>query len=191
MENEELQYSGNVRILHFLEVLRDFGWDKIKECVKKPLKNLKVAPYYGCLLLRPRGIGVDDSDHPTIMEELFEALGAEVVDSPYKQKCCGSYHAIQLKEVVADLSYRVLKYSKEAGADLLATACPLCEFNLGSRQYLIEKKYPDFEPIPVVYFTQLMSLAFGLDEEVTDFKSNNPDPRPLLFERGLLEEEKF
>ncbi len=186
MENEEIKYSGNVEVFHFLEVLRELGWDKIKERIQKPLKNLKVAPYYGCLLLRPRGMGIDDTDHPTIMEDLLEVLGAEVIDSPYKQKCCGSYHTIQLKEVASDLSYRVLKYSKEAGADIIATACPLCEFNLGERHQLIEEKYPDFETIPVVYFTQLMSLALGLDEEANGFEGNNPDPRPLLKERGLL-----
>ena len=186
MENEEIKYSGNVEVLHFLELLRELGWDKIKEHTQKPLKNLKVAPYYGCLLLRPRGMGIDDTDHPTIMEDLLEALGAEVIDSPYKQKCCGSYHTIQLKEVASDLSYRVLKYSKEAGAEIIATACPLCEFNLGARHQLIEQKYPEFETIPVVYFTQLMSLAFGLDEEANGFEGNNPDPRPLLKERGLI-----
>jgi len=186
MENEEIKYSGNVEILHFLEILKELGWDKIKECIQKPLKNLKVAPYYGCLLLRPRGMGIDDTDHPTIMEDLLEVLGAEVIDSPYKQKCCGSYHTIQLKEVASDLSYRVLKYSKDAGADIIATACPLCEFNLGARHQSIEEKYPEFETIPVVYFTQLMSLALGLDEEANGFEGNNPDPRPLLKERGLL-----
>lgn len=186
MEKEEIKYSGTVEVLHFLEVLRELGWDKIKEHTKKPLKNLKVAPYYGCLLLRPRGMGIDDTDHPTIMEDLLEALGAEVIDSPYKQKCCGSYHTIQLKEVSSDLSYRVLKYSKEAGADIVATACPLCEFNLGARHKLIEQRHPEFETIPIVYFTQLMALAFGLGEDDTGFEGNNPDPRPLLRERGLL-----
>ncbi|MCK5670773.1 heterodisulfide reductase, subunit B, partial [Candidatus Bathyarchaeota archaeon] len=157
------------------------------EAVKKPLEGLKIAPYYGCLLLRPRGIGIDDTDNPTILEDLIEALGGEVVDFAYKQKCCGAYHTVHMKEAVADLSHNVLKYAQDAGADLLITACPLCEYNLGPRQTQIKKQYPSFDSIPVVYFTQLMALAFGLDEEATAFAANKPDPTPLLREKGLME----
>ncbi|MBN2335060.1 CoB--CoM heterodisulfide reductase iron-sulfur subunit B family protein [Candidatus Bathyarchaeota archaeon] len=188
MYKEDIQYSGNVDVLHYLEVLREEGWDKVKAAVKKPLKGLKVAPYYGCLLLRPRGIGIDNTDNPRIMEDLLEALGAEAVDFGYKQKCCGSYHTVHMKEVVADLSYKILKQAEEAGADMLITACPLCEYNLGPRQAEVKKKHPVFDSIPVVYFTQLMALAFGLDEDATAFAGNTPDPRPLLRDKGLLEE---
>ena len=187
MYRENIKYSGRVEVVHYLEVLRELGWEKIKEAVKKPLEGLKIAPYYGCLLLRPRGIGIDDTDNPRILEDLIEALGGEVVDFAYKQKCCGAYHTVHLKEAVADLSHDVLKYAKAAGADVLITACPLCEYNLGPRQIQIKKQYPTFDSIPVVYFTQLMALAFGLDEEATAFKANKPDPTPLLIEKGLME----
>jgi heterodisulfide reductase subunit B len=187
MYREEIKYSGNVEIVHLLEVLRDQGWDKIKKAVKKSLTGLKVAPYYGCLLLRPRGIGIDDTDNPTILEDLIEALGAEAVDFSHKQKCCGSYHTVQMKETVADLSHNILKLAEEAGANIIVTACPLCEYNLGSRQAQIKKQYPIFNPIPVVYFTQLMALAFGLDKGATVFMANKPDPTPLLTEVGLME----
>ena len=187
MYKENIKYSGKVEVVHYLEVLRELGWDKVKEAVKKPLEGLKIAPYYGCLLLRPRGIGIDDTDNPTILEDLIEALGGEVIDFAYKQKCCGSYHTVHLKETVADLSHDVLKYAKAAGADILITACPLCEYNLGPRQTQIKKQYPTFDSIPVVYFTQLMALAFGLDVEATAFAANKPDPTPLLTEKGLME----
>jgi heterodisulfide reductase subunit B len=188
MYREDTKYSGSVEIVHFLEILREEGWDKVKAAVKKPLTGLKVAPYYGCLLLRPRGIGIDDADNPRILEDLIEALGAEAVDFFYKQKCCGSYHTIQMKQIVADLSYDILKKAEEAGANILVTACPLCDYNLGSRQAQIKKQYPSFNSIPVVYFTQLMALAFDLDEESTAFKANKPDPMPLLVEMGLVED---
>ena len=187
MYKENIKYSGKVEVVHYLEVLRELGWDKVKEAVKKPLEGLKIAPYYGCLLLRPRGIGIDDTDNPTILEDLIEALGGEVIDFAYKQKCCGSYHTVHLKETVADLSHDVLKYAKAAGADILITACPLCEYNLGPRQTQIKKQYPTFDSIPVIYFTQLMALASGLDVEATPFAANKPDPTPLLTEKGLME----
>lgn len=185
MEREQ-EYSGKVEILHMLEVLRSYGWDNISEGVKKPLKGLKLAPYYGCLLLRPREFALDDPDNPRIMEDLLEALGAETINLPYKSKCCGAYHTVHLKEVAAELSYKILTQALEADADMLVTACPLCEFNLGKRQEEIRKIHPEFGSIPVVYYTQFMALAFGLDEEATAFDENDPDPRPTLDERGLL-----
>jgi len=188
MYKEEREYSGNVEVVHYLETLREMGWDKVKEAVVKPLTGLKVAPYYGCLLLRPRGTGIDDTDNPTIMEDLLEALGAEPVGFAYSQKCCGSYNTVHMKGVVADLAYKILNQAEEEGAEMLITACPLCEYNLGPIQAEVEKKHPVFNSIPVVYFTQLMALAFGLEEEATAFTGNTPDPRPLLREKGLLEE---
>ncbi|HEX9913880.1 MAG TPA: CoB--CoM heterodisulfide reductase iron-sulfur subunit B family protein [Candidatus Bathyarchaeia archaeon] len=187
MTKEDIQYGGGVEVIHYLEALRSLGWENVAAHVKKPLKGLNVAPYYGCLLLRPRGIGIDDADHPTIMEDLLRSLGAEPVGFAYSQKCCGSYHTVQMKEAVADLSHRILKQAEAAGADVLATACPLCEYNLGPRQTQVKQQYPSFDPIPVVYFTQLMALAFGLGGEATAFEANRPDPRPLLREKGLME----
>ena len=188
MYKEEKEYSGNVEVVHYLETLREMGWDKVKEAVVKPLTGLKVAPYYGCLLLRPRGTGIDDTDNPTIMEDLLEALGAEAVGFAYSQKCCGSYNTVHMKDVVADLAYKILNNAEEEGAEMLITACPLCEYNLGPIQSEVEKTHPVFDSIPVVYFTQLMALAFGLGEEATAFTGNTPDPRPLLRDKGLLEE---
>ena len=188
MYKEEKEYSGNVEVVHYLETLREMGWDKVKEAVVKPLTGLKVAPYYGCLLLRPRGTGIDDTDNPTIMEDLLEALGAKAVGFAYSQKCCGSYNTVHMKDVVADLAYKILNNAEEEGAEMLITACPLCEYNLGPIQSEVEKKHPVFDSIPVVYFTQLMALAFGLDEDATAFAGNTPDPRPLLRDKGLLEE---
>lgn len=188
MYKEEREYSGNVEVVHYLETLREMGWDKVEEAVVKPLTGLKVAPYYGCLLLRPRGTGIDDTDNPTIMEDMLEALGAEPVGFAYSQKCCGSYNTVHMKGVVADLAYKILNQAEEEGAEMLITACPLCEYNLGPIQAEVEKKHPVFNSIPVVYFTQLMALAFGLGEEAMAFTGNTPDPRPLLREKGLLEE---
>ncbi len=187
MEREN-PYGGSVQVVHLLQVLRDLDWSKVADRVERPLKGLRVAPYYGCLLLRPRGFGIDDVDNPQVMERLLEALGAEVVNIPFKTKCCGAYHTVQMKKVVAELSHRILDQASSAGADMVATACPLCEYNLGPRQEEVKKLFRGFAPLPVVYFTQLMALAFGL-EEATGFEQNDPDPRPALRARGLLKEE--
>ena len=159
---KEPEYSGEVKVVHLFEILEKMGWDKIKDPVKKPLTGLKVVPYYGCLLLRPRGLGIDNPDNPQIFENLLKALGADIVDIPYKMKCCGAYHTVHLKEVTADLSHRILEQAQEMEADIVATACPLCEYNLGDRQDEIKKHYNGFQNIPVVYYTQLMALAFAV-----------------------------
>jgi heterodisulfide reductase subunit B len=183
---KEPDYGGNVEPVHFLEVLRDMRWNKVTERTKVSLENLKVAPYYGCLLLRPREFGIDDPENPRIMENLFSALGAKPVDIPFKAKCCGAYHVVDNKDVTVELSHRILEQATWAGADLVATACPLCQYNLGRLQVEIKRQNRGFEPIPVVYYTQLMALAFGLGEEEMAFGENYTDPRPILKTRGLI-----
>ncbi|MGD2201026.1 MAG: CoB--CoM heterodisulfide reductase iron-sulfur subunit B family protein [Candidatus Bathyarchaeota archaeon] len=183
---KEPEYSGKVKVIHLLEVLREGGWAEVSGAVKKPLEGLKAAPYYGCLLLRPREFALDDPDNPRILEDMLEALGVEVVDTAYKSKCCGAYHAVHLKEVAAELSHKILAQAVHEGADIVVTACPLCEFNLGKRQKEIRRAHPELPSIPVVYYTQLMALAFDLEEGVMAFEENDPDPRPILAERGLI-----
>jgi len=154
--------------------------------VKKPLKGLKIAPYYGCNLLRPREVGIDNPEAPTIMEEFVKALGAEVVDNPLKSLCCGSYHTVDNKEIVAERAYAIINAARKAGADMMITACPLCAFNLDDRQELTKKLHPEFKTMPVLYFTQIMAFALGLEDKA-GLEENYVDARPLLRERGLLE----
>jgi len=154
--------------------------------VQKPLENLKVAPYYGCMLLRPKEVGIDDPEDATIQEELLASLGAETVSSRYRMRCCGSYQTVRDKEIVAETAYDILSRFQKEGAEVVATSCPLCAFNLDERQKEVLEKYPEFQQTPVVYFTQLMTVAFGLGEEHCGFDLNYVDPRPLLEEKNLL-----
>ena len=181
MDREE-EYRGGVKVLSFLELLKEVGYEKISKEVKKPLKGLKVAPYYGCLLLRPREIGIDDPENPTILEELLEVLGVEVVDNPCKAQCCGSYHTIDRKSIVAKLTYDNLIYPIGSGAEAIATCCPLCTFNLDSRQKEARELYRDLKETPIIYYTQLMAIAFGLQEKFCglDLDLHYVDPKPLL-----------
>jgi len=180
-------YQGRVEIVHLLELLRSMGWDKIQERVHKPLTGLKVAPYYGCMLLRPKDVGIDDPERPTIQEELLRSLGAEPVDFPLKLRCCGSYQTVPDKDLVANLAYDILSRAQKAGAEAITTSCPLCAFNLDFRQKEIQEKYPMFLPIPVFYFSQLMAIAFGLPQEVFGLAGHYANPRTLLATKGYLQ----
>ena len=183
---KETPYEGKVEVLHLLELLREVGFGKLAEQVKRPLKGLKVASYYGCLLLRPRSLSIDNSDDPRVMEDLMEALGGEAVEIPYRMKCCGAYHTVERIDIVAEAAQKILKQAEEAGADVVSVACPLCSFNLSERQEDVAKRFPGFRKIPVVYFTQLMALALGLGEEACGFEENHVDPRPMLRIKNLI-----
>ncbi len=162
--SNEIDYDGSVELIHFLSLLREIGFDKIQSKVVNPLRNLKVAGYYGCMLLRPKDIGIDHHETPTIMEDFIRSLGAEAVEWRCRHKCCGSYLTLNSKDTVVNLGYDILTDAQRSGADIVITSCPLCAFNLDNRQKDIKGKYPDFKNIPVVYFTQLMTVAFGIEK---------------------------
>ncbi|MBE0432771.1 CoB--CoM heterodisulfide reductase iron-sulfur subunit B family protein [candidate division WOR-3 bacterium] len=183
----EEDYQGNVRVIHFLELLREIGMGKVKRAVKKDLAGLKVAPYYGCMILRPKEASIDDPEAPTVLGEVLRALGTDVVVTPYNKVCCGSYQTVHDKDAVAGLAYDILGHARKSGAEAIATTCPLCAFNLDNRQKEVAEKHPDFEHMPVFYITQLMALAFGVDQGVLRFDQNYVDPVPLLKKHSLLD----
>ena len=160
-----LEYEGKVNVRHPLDTLvNDFGIDKITERVIRPLEGLKVACYYGCQLVRPFA-EFDDQHDPTTMDVIVRALGGEAVDWPLKTRCCGGSLTGTVEEVGQRLSYILLHEAKKRGSDVIITACPLCQFNLECYQSKIGRKYGNGNQIPVVYFTQLMGVAFGLGQK--------------------------
>lgn len=168
-------YTGQPRIRHLLEVLTEPAvLEAVRRRVTRPLKGLRVASYYGCVLVRPPEFtGWDDPEHPTRMDVLMKALGAEPVNWSYKVDCCGASLSLSRSEVVVTLSTRLAKEAQDAGADVMACACGMCQINLDTRQNL-EKK------IPVLYFTELMGLAFGLSGVEKWWGKHMIDPRPVL-----------
>jgi heterodisulfide reductase subunit B len=178
----EEPYEGSVRVSHFLELLRDeFTWERLSSRVIRPLKGLKVAPYYGCLLLRPGSeIGLDDPDEPTILHDCLAALGCEVVDFPYNVECCGSYLAVSKPELPIKLANEILESARKHGAQAIVTVCPLCQFNLdfpqGESTALMGTR------LPVLYFTQLMAVALGLAPVDWGLDGHYVDPMPLFAE---------
>ena len=161
-----LEYSNNdVRIRHPLDVIvNDVGLDTVQSRVKRPLEMLKVASYYGCQIVRPYA-DFDDQHHPTSMDRIVEALGADPIDWPIKTRCCGGSLTGTVQEVGQRLSYIILKEAEGRGADVIVTGCPLCQFNLECYQKQMRKRYGRSEMPSVIYFTQLMGTAFGLDKK--------------------------
>ncbi len=161
----EMSYKADMEINNMLEFLiKIAGKDKIKSMVKKPLKGLKVASYYGCLLVRPpKVMQFDDPENPVSMDELVGLTGAETVDYSYKTECCGAINSLSKPDVVMALTGNVLYDIKKHGADLVVVACPLCHSNLDVRQREIERKYSEKIGLPVLFITELLGLSFGID----------------------------
>ena len=176
----EEEYSGGVDVVHYLEVLRDrIGFEKVKEAVNRPLRGIRTAAYYGCMLLRPfEDMGIDNAESPTIMEDLLGALGAEPVFFPDRIECCGAHLAMDRKDVVQRLSGNVMASAVREGAEMIVTTCPLCQYNLENTRD--EAGGPE---VPIAYFTQVLGLALGQDEETLGFENDRPSPLSLLRER--------
>lgn len=173
-------YRNSVTVQHLLDTFVDrIGLDKIEAGVQQPLSGLKVACYYGCLVTRPPKITqAEHAEYPMKMDKLMQALGAEPVHWSYKTDCCGGALSLTQTSLALEMTQRILQNAHECGADVIATACPLCHLNLDARQSKIEL---DFQK-PVLYITQLMALAFGLGEKEAALNKNLVDPRPVLRE---------
>ena len=168
----EMPFSAKTKPVGILEFFSEMGSEKIKSLVKKPLEELKVACYYGCLLLRPpKLIRFDDCEEPQVMDDVVEAIGAEPVEWAFKTECCGAGFSLSKKEVVLDLTEKILRNAKLEGADVITVGCPLCHANLDFRQVDILKKNKDIN-IPVLYITELVGIALGLTPKDVGLQSH-------------------
>jgi heterodisulfide reductase subunit B len=169
------EYNGEVRIRPLLAVIHeDVGPERIASETRRPLADLKVVPYYGCLLVRPpRVVEFDDPDDPRVMGNLLRAAGAEVMSWSHATDCCGAGLSLPRSDVVYRLVGRLAERAREAGAEAIVTACPLCQVNLEMRQ-------PSKPKVPAFYFTELLGLAFDLPEAKRWWPKHLIDPRPLL-----------
>ncbi|MBL7191622.1 CoB--CoM heterodisulfide reductase iron-sulfur subunit B family protein [bacterium] len=157
-----LSYEKMVEVRHPLDILvNDVGIDKILSACPYEFDGLRIAPYYGCMIVRPV-FDFDDLDDPMTMNTLFSALGAEVVDYPDKVRCCGGMLMTTFEEVALNLNNHLLQCAEDNGAELIATTCPLCQMNLESYQSQINRKFNLNHHIPIVYFSQIVGLALGI-----------------------------
>jgi succinate dehydrogenase / fumarate reductase, cytochrome b subunit len=165
-------YSGNVDVQHLLWMIAaGDGFEQLKQVAHKGLKGLKVAPFYGCQILRPsKLLGFEDPDRPSSLEAIIEACGGEAIDYPAKIKCCG-FPIIQAREETA-LGEMVLpiRQSIEAGADAMVTPCPLCHLSLDAWQSKLEAQTGESFKMPILHLSQLVGVAAGLEESELKFK---------------------
>ena len=187
-EDIGFEYTGGIKVDSLLTTITDrIGYEAAAEPMVKPLEGLKVACYYGCLLTRPPDVtGAHNPEYPTNMDRLMETLGAEVVDWSYKTDCCGGSLSLSTLEISLDLSHKILRNAVDCGADIIATACPLCHANLDVFQKQIKDEYGEDFDIPVVYFTQLMGVAYGLDAKTLGINKHFTDGVGLLRAKNLL-----
>ncbi len=158
-----LMYSGNTAVRHPLDILmNDVGIEAILKCQKRSLGGLKVAPYYGCQIVRPDKT-FDDRENPVLMDILFARCGGIVVDYPVKVRCCGGMLMTTFEETALKLNRELLECAVHSGAEVIVTTCPLCHINLEAYQEKINARFGTGYSIPILYFTQLLGIALGLD----------------------------
>jgi heterodisulfide reductase subunit B len=182
------EYTGGIKVDSLLTTITDrVGYEAAAHPVVKPLEGLKVVSYYGCLLTRPPDVtGEEHYEYPMNMDRLMEMLGAEAIDWSYKTDCCGGSLSLSTLDIALDLSHKILENAIEVGADLIATACPLCHGNLDLRQSQINEEFGGEFDIPIVYFSQLMGVAYGIDAKTLGMDKHSSDAIGLLREKGLL-----
>jgi heterodisulfide reductase subunit B2 len=179
-----LKYNpGRVKVRHILDVIHtDIGETAIRDKVVKPLTGLRIAPYYGCQVVRPIK-GVDNTEYPMKMDELFRWLGAEVVDYPVKAHCCGG-HMTQISEPQAfELIRRLLQSAVDYEADLILCMCPMCQLNMDGYQSAVNSHFNLNFKIPIIFFTQLLGVAFGIDQKTLGFGKELVAAAPVLKEK--------
>ena len=178
------EYQDKVRVSTMIEAIyHHVGPEKLAEKTVKPLSDLKLVCYYGCLLTRPPEVtDAQNPEYPMEMDKLMESLGAEVLDWSYKTTCCGAGHSLSRPDIVIDLSGSLVQHAIDCGADAIAVACPLCHMNLDARQFQMDVDHP----VPILYFTQLMAIALDLPLKDAALNKNIVDPRPLLTKKKLI-----
>jgi heterodisulfide reductase subunit B len=172
LEAGGLAYTpGAVKVRHLFEVVvEEIGLDAVHAAVTRPLSGLKVAPYLGCLVTRPDYEGRWASkEHPVAFDHLLASLGAEVVDFPLRTDCCGG-HMTQISPSTGfELIRRLVGAADRLGADMLVTLCPMCQMNVDAYQGEMNRHFGSRHEMPIVFFTQLMGLAFGKDPKEVGF----------------------
>ena len=185
--DDEPDYDGGLEVMHLLQVLRDnIGWGAVAAAVKRPLTGFKLAVYYGCTLTRPAEAAIDSADNPTVLDDLMLTIGTTPVDFPLATECCGSFEIVNDPESVSQRTSQIVGVATRQGAEAIVVSCPLCCHNLGERQAVLAASRSALRPLPIVYFSQLLALALGVDPAVCRFDLNFGDAERWLADKGLL-----
>jgi succinate dehydrogenase cytochrome b subunit len=175
-------YSGNIEVRHLLWLIAEGdGYEKLKEVAHRGLKGLKVAPFYGCQILRPSKIlGFEDPDRPWSLEAIIEACGGDPVDYPAKIKCCGFPIIAAREDVALGELIQPIEQAKDAGADVMVTPCPLCHLSLDAWQSKLKKATGRTFEMPILHLSQLIGVAAGLEESELKFKRHIVSVQPVI-----------
>ena len=175
------RYSGGVEVLHFLWLVAGSHFEQLKTAAHKGLKGLKIAPFYGCQILRPsKLLGFEDPDKPESLERIIQACGGEPIDYPAKIKCCG-FPIIQAREDTAlGELIQPIEQAKEAGADAIVTPCPLCHLSLDAWQSKLKKQTGKDFQMPILHLSQLIGVAAGLTDSELKFKRHVVSVQPVV-----------
>ena len=178
----DMPYEARYNTRHLLDIIyNDIGLEKVKKRVTKPLRGLKLACYYGCYLVRPpKVVAFDDPENPNSMDMLLDSLGAEVRDWSGKVDCCGGSLSLSKKDIAKQLVGEISEMARQAGAQAIVTACPLCHSNLETRQDTSRQNR-----LPIFYFTELIGLAIGIAEARSWLKKHLIPSLSLLASHGL------
>lgn len=177
----EQPYQGGVKVLTLIDIFTEVGVEKIQSKVVQSLKGLKVAVYYGCLLVRPpHVVSIDDSENPQVLDNLIKATGAEAVDWSHKVECCGGSLSVTNEEVSLKMVKDILSSASSAGALCIVDACPQCHLNLDMRQKKVNKVYNTNFNLPIIYFTQLLGLAMGIKTRDLSMNSHFVNTAPVV-----------
>jgi len=182
-------YNGSVTTKSVLQIMyEDIGLQTLGEKVTHALPDMKVAPYYGCILNRPPEIAqFDDPENPVAMDKVLSAVGIDVCDYAFKIECCGAAFGVTKREMTNKLTYKVLSMALDAGANCIAVACPLCQQNLDLRQSQVNKTMGSLFNIPVLYFTQIIGLTYGFSPEELGIDKLIVSPEPIIRSRKVVE----
>jgi len=180
--------AEEIEVEHLLTTITErVGYESIAQAVARPLTGLKVVCYYGCVITRPPKItGAENYEYPMSMDRLVETLGAESLDWSYKTECCGASLVFTQLPIALGMSRKILRNAEDVGAEAIVVACPLCHANLDMRQQQINEQFGEDFHMPILYFTQLMGLAFGIEPRKLGIDKHLVNASPLLQAMGLI-----
>ena len=180
-------YHGGVDVTHILYVIiKEVGIDNLRDMVKKPLTDLRIAPFYGCYILRPADImGIDDPDNPTSMERVIDALGATPVDYSGKTRCCGFPIGLENEEASFKMAGKHIGEAKDKSADCMVTPCPLCHMNLDLQQPWGSRVINRQLDMPILHLPQMVGLALGISPKELGFNKHMIPTQNVLAKLGI------
>jgi len=184
LEEDDLHFTGDINVKHLIEVFcQDVGPEQLKSKVTKPLTGVRVAPYYGCQIVRPQK-EKEDVEQPQFFEDMLSAIGATPVNYPLKMRCCGGSLMISSRTAALSMVRNLLQSAVDSQATVIATACPMCQVNLECYQQQVNQEFGTNFSMPILYFTQLVGFAMGIPVKKLGFGKEFVTMAPALLQPG-------